>query len=36
MREQGTFHFAAEAANPREISAIFSGFADASARAKLP
>jgi 2-methylisocitrate lyase-like PEP mutase family enzyme len=29
MREHGTFHFAAEAANPREISAIFTGF-DAS------
>jgi 2-methylisocitrate lyase-like PEP mutase family enzyme len=28
MREQGTFQFAANAANPREISAIFSAFAD--------
>jgi 2-methylisocitrate lyase-like PEP mutase family enzyme len=36
MRDHGTFGFASDAANPREISAVFSGLADSSTRAKLP
>lgn len=34
MREQGTFNFAADAANPREISAIFKAWPKASADLK--